>query len=97
HRLATVVFAAVMGTDESVARLGSRFADGVDDLVQHAQRFAERYRTSFLYSDVTADGMKLLVVAGAPVSSGDDEEAGLRFATDWVHGDPLGKLRAGVN
>lgn len=97
HRLVTVVFAELEGSDASVGADPERFAAGVDALVRSVQELAERYRLLFLYTDVIADGVKLIAVAGAPTSTGEDEEAGLRLATDLVAGDPEHKLRAGVN
>ena len=72
-------------------------AERLDSLVLAAQEMAERYRLRFLYTDVIADGVKLICIAGAPISTGEDEEAGLRFATDLVAGDPLQRLHVGVN
>lgn len=97
HRMATVVFAELEGTDATVASDPRRFASSVDALVRATQEAAARYGLLFLYTDVIADGIKLIAVAGAPVSTGEDEEAALRFAHQLVAGDPLQKLKAGVN
>lgn len=97
HRLATVVFAELEGSDTSVDTDLASFADSVDSLVNAVEELADRYGVLFLYTDVIADGVKLIAVAGSPTSTGEDEEAGLRFATDLVADDPRQKLRCGVN
>lgn len=97
HRLATVVFAELEGTDLSVAADQAAMAESLDSLVHATLEKAEKYRLRFLYTDVIVDGIKFICTAGAPTSTGEDEEAGLRMATDLIDGDPLHKLRAGVH
>ena len=97
HRLATVVFAEVEHTDARVAADPASMAERLNSLLLDTHRIADRYRLRFLYTDVIADGIKLICTAGAPTSTGEDEEAGLRFATDLVAGDPLHRLHVGVN
>lgn len=97
HRLATVVFAKVEGTDARIAADPDGMARSLDSLVRAALRDAEKYRLRFLYTDVIADGIKLICTAGAPTSTGEDEESGLRFASDLSEGDPVHRLRIGVN
>lgn len=97
HRLATVVFAELDGTDARVAADPEGMAERLDSLLLATHEKADRYRLRFLYTDVIADGVKLICSAGAPISTGEDEEAGLRFATDLVAGDALHRLHIGVN
>ncbi len=97
HRLATVVFAELEGTDATVAVDPAGMAESVDSLVRATLEKADRYRLRFLYTDVITDGIKMILVAGAPTSTGEDEEAGLRLASDLIPGDPKHKLRAGVH
>lgn len=98
HRMATIVFAELEGTDTSLVTLPiEEFVASVDALVNAAQAASDRFGVQFLYTDVIADGIKLICTAGAPTTSTDDEEAGLRFATELVPNDPKHKLRAGVH
>ena len=97
HRLATVVFAEVTGTDAAVAAGAHDFARSIDGLLRSVQDDADRLGTLLLGTDVVADGVKIILVSGAPVSTGYDEEAALRFATELVRDAPLHVLRAGVN
>lgn len=97
HRMATVVFAELEGTDTRIEADPTAMAASIESLVRATQEQSDRYGLRFLYSDVISDGIKLICTAGAPTSTGQDEEAGLRFATDLVAGDPQGRLRIGVN
>ncbi|HSV40305.1 MAG TPA: adenylate/guanylate cyclase domain-containing protein [Nocardioidaceae bacterium] len=97
HRLATVVFAELEGTDARVEADPTGMEESLDSLVRATQAKADRYRLRFLYTDVIANGIKLICTAGAPTSTGEDEEAGLRFAVDLVAGDPRHRLHIGVN
>ncbi|MFL6025221.1 MAG: adenylate/guanylate cyclase domain-containing protein, partial [Marmoricola sp.] len=90
HRIASIVFLEVLGTDESLHRAGpEEFARGLDALVRAAQGADNGRSVQFLYTDVIADGVKLIATAGAPVSTMNDDESALRYAVDIVHGDPL--------
>lgn len=98
HRLATIVFLELEGTDQSLAVHGPEaMTRSLDSLVRATQADATAYSVQFLYTDVIADGVKLIITAGAPTTTANDEQAALRFALDLVHGDPKAKLRAGVN
>ncbi len=97
HRLATVVFVELDATDARVTADPDAMAERLDSLLLATHEKADRYRLRFLYTDVIADGVKLICTAGAPISTGEDEEAGLRFATDLVAGDALQRLHVGVN
>lgn len=98
HRLASIVFLELEGTDHSLADHGAEaMASSLDALVHATQAAAAEYSCQFLYTDVIADGVKLIVTAGAPTTTTNDEQAAIRFALELVHGDPKAKLRAGVN
>ncbi|RNL80811.1 hypothetical protein EFL95_00010 [Nocardioides marmorisolisilvae] len=98
HRIASIVFLEVLGTDASLEQTGpEEFARGLDALVRSAQALRSGTSVQFLYTDVIADGVKLIATAGAPVSTTNDDESALRYAVDIVHGDPLRRLKGGVN
>jgi class 3 adenylate cyclase/tetratricopeptide (TPR) repeat protein len=98
HRMASIGFVELDGTDDlvatsSAATMAARLHAVIDDV----QAVAARYGVTFLYTDVISDGVKLLCSAGAPTGSGHDEESILRFASDLVHELHPGRLRAGVH
>ena len=49
-------------------------AEALHDLVNAVEAAAEEHKIAFLASDVDADGGKLILTAGAPSITGDDEE-----------------------
>jgi len=98
HRIATIVFVEVEGTDETLDNVGPEsFATSLDALVRAAQAMHPAYGVQFLYTDVIANGIKLIATAGAPTSTVNDDEAALRAAIGLVHGDPVAHIKAGVN
>ena len=98
HRRVTVAFVHFDGTDELIARHGAAAAArSLGNLVREAQEAAEHHDICFLGSDVDADGGKLILTAGAPRSTGEDEERMLltvRRILDAPHGV---SVRAGVH
>ena len=55
-------------------------AEALDELVAGAQRVADEHGVTFLETDIDADGGKMILVAGAPETAGEDEERILRVA-----------------
>jgi class 3 adenylate cyclase/tetratricopeptide (TPR) repeat protein len=98
HRHAAVAFLGFSGTDALLAREGQGAVHAQLDLLGRVVcDVAEELGITWLESDVDTDGGKLYLTAGAPTSSGDDEERMLRAVRrilDAVHGL---ELRAGVN
>jgi class 3 adenylate cyclase/tetratricopeptide (TPR) repeat protein len=85
HRTVSVGFLRFRGTDALLASDGPEtVAAALEELVVAIQEAADRRGVTFLASDVDADGGKLILVAGAPVSSGDDAERLLLALTDVV-------------
>jgi class 3 adenylate cyclase/tetratricopeptide (TPR) repeat protein len=81
HRLVTVGFVMIGGVDELIT------TDGVDavsvhltELVNAVRDACLTYQVTFLHSDIAPDGAKLILAAGAPLTSGNDEDAMLRAA-----------------
>jgi class 3 adenylate cyclase/tetratricopeptide (TPR) repeat protein len=98
HRRVTVAFVHFDGTDEMIRREGPDVtADRLNDLVTITQRAVERQEVTFLATDADRDGGKLILVAGAPATSGDDEHRMLLAVREIMDaGAPL-SIRIGVN
>ncbi len=72
-------------------------ADRLDALVTVTQRAVERQEVTFLATDADRDGGKIILVAGAPATSGDDEHRMLLAVREIMDaGAPL-PIRIGVN
>jgi class 3 adenylate cyclase/tetratricopeptide (TPR) repeat protein len=98
HRRVTVAFVHFDGTDGLIERVGpAETADQLDRLVSHVQRAVERQEVTFLATDADRDGGKIILTAGAPSTSGDDEHHMLLAVREIMdaHG-PL-PIRIGVN
>jgi class 3 adenylate cyclase/tetratricopeptide (TPR) repeat protein len=98
HRPVTIAFVHFDGTDERIATAGpAATAGALDGLVRIVQEAAEAQAVCFLASDVDADGGKLILTAGAPTVSGDDEERMLLAVRSIVDAAPPIPVRIGVN
>ena len=74
HRHVAVGFVRFVGTDEMLRGAGTKAtARALDDLMRGAQATAAEHGVTFLGSDIQADGGKLVLLAGAPATAGDDE------------------------
>jgi class 3 adenylate cyclase/tetratricopeptide (TPR) repeat protein len=86
HRVVTVAFLRFDGTDDVLRLRGQAgLAQAVDDLIRNVQDATHRHGVSFHESDVDTDGGKIMLVAGAPLSTGDDVDhmlATVRLAVD---------------
>ncbi len=81
HRQASVAFVHFGGVDDLLATEGAeRVAEALDELVTAAQRVADEHGVTFLETDIDTDGGKMILVAGAPSTAGEDEERILRTA-----------------
>ena len=98
HRRVTVAFVHFDGTDEFITEEGPELtADRLDALVTVTQRAVERQDVTFLATDADRDGGKIILVAGAPATSGDDEHRMLLAVREIMDaGVPL-PIRIGVN
>ena len=75
HRLATIAFLRLRGTDDLVGRQGVRAAaTALGELVETVAALAEEHRICLLASDVDVDGAKLILTSGVPLTAEDDEE-----------------------
>ena len=75
HRTITAAFIDLMDTDDLLARLGpDAFAAALDERICAIQEAALRYDVPFYETDVGKGSVKALLTAGAPSSTGHDEE-----------------------
>jgi class 3 adenylate cyclase len=98
HRRVTVAFIHYDGTDRLVTEQGpEEAARQLDVLVTHVQGAADRQGVTFLATDADKDGGKIILTAGAPLSSGDDEHRMLLAVREIMDGHNPLPIRIGVN
>jgi class 3 adenylate cyclase/tetratricopeptide (TPR) repeat protein len=99
HRPVTAGFIQVSGVDELIETHGVEGAGNrLSQIIERAQQAAAQHRVTFLEWDIAANGGKVILLGGAPVAYGNDEERVLRAVKDLVALDlaPL-QMRGGVN
>jgi predicted ATPase/class 3 adenylate cyclase len=98
HRQATIAFLRFTGSDRLLAeRGGPELSAALEGLVRVVQTAADEHRVSFLETDIDSDGGRLILVAGAPRTAGDDEERMLRTVRAIADADLRLPLQIGVN
>ncbi|MGH3130706.1 MAG: adenylate/guanylate cyclase domain-containing protein, partial [Gaiellaceae bacterium] len=98
HRQAAVAFLRFSGVDDLLARAGvDGAARAVDELVRTVQSAAAEHEVTFLESDIDRDGGRIVLVAGVPRTSGDDEERLLRTVRTVVDAGTDLPVSIGVN
>jgi class 3 adenylate cyclase/tetratricopeptide (TPR) repeat protein len=99
HRQVAVGFVEVSGVDGLLERQGpGATAGALHDVIGLVQQACEHHRVTFWETDISKDGFKILLIGGAPRSSGQDEDAMLRAARAVLDGhDGPVRLRIGVN
>ncbi len=98
HRRVTVAFIHFDGTDAMFAGGGANaVADYLDTLVTDVQEAVDRQGITFLGTDIDHDGGKVILVAGAPSTSGDDEHRMLLALRQIMDRDRSPRVRVGVN
>jgi class 3 adenylate cyclase/tetratricopeptide (TPR) repeat protein len=98
HRTIAVAFVQFSGTDAMLTREGPvAVAEALDDVVRNVQGACAEHEVTFFETDINRDGGKIMLTAGAPRSSGHDEERMLRVARLVL--DRMGRLplRMGIN
>jgi class 3 adenylate cyclase/tetratricopeptide (TPR) repeat protein len=79
HRHAAIAFVRYSGTDEIITTEGpDAAAEAVEVLARAIEQAANDHGVTFLESDVDRDGGRIILVAGAPQTLGDNEERLLR-------------------
>ena len=99
HRFAAAGFIDVHGVDELMAAEGpDAAAAALDRVVRRAMAAGEERGATFLGTDISPDGTKVIFLGGVPRALGNDEERVLQAVRDVVSVDegPL-TLRGGVN
>lgn len=99
HRQVAVGFVEVSNTDPVLREQGAGvLAEALDRLIRVVQAQCAHHRVTFWETDISKDGFKIMLVAGAPRASGQDEEGMLRAARAILdaHSGPV-RLRIGVN
>ena len=98
HRSVAVAFVRFSGTDALAARGGtSAVAEALDEVVRNVQAATAERDVTFFETDIDKDGGKIMLVAGAPRSSGRDEERMLRAVRTVMDRQGVLPLRIGVN
>lgn len=98
HRNVGVCFVEFSGVDEIRLDAGLHAAAaGVERVVSACQAAAAANEITFLSTDIYPGGGKVILVAGAPTSSGDDAARILTAARQVLDSPQLLPLRVGVN
>lgn len=98
HRTITAAFIDMMDTDELLAELGPEgLGRGLDERMRAIQEAALRFDVPFYETDVGKSSVKALLTAGAPSSTGHDEERMLRTLRDVMDRPGSVPMRIGVN
>jgi class 3 adenylate cyclase/tetratricopeptide (TPR) repeat protein len=93
HRAATVAFLHVGGLDELDTQAAG---EALDELVRKVQSAAGEHGVCFLETDIDKGGTKIVLTAGAPIASENDEERMLRAVRAIVESELPLPLRVGV-
>lgn len=98
HRPVAIAFVKFSGTDELIeARGAAEAAEVLHQIVSVVQAACEEQDVAFLASDVDANGGKLILAAGAPKATGNDEERMLLALRKIVASELPLPIRIGVH
>jgi class 3 adenylate cyclase len=98
HRQAAVAFVHFGGVDEMLETSGpEKLANALQRLVTGAEQVADEHGVTFLETDIDRDGGKIVLVAGAPQTEGEDEERILSTARGIADLETPLPLRLGVS
>ncbi len=98
HRTASIAFLQFGELDRVILEDGTEAAaHRLDQLVRIVQDSCERYEVCFLDADISGNGAKIRLSAGAPRVVGDDEERMLLALRHIVEADLPLPVQAGVN
>ncbi|MGO9333000.1 MAG: adenylate/guanylate cyclase domain-containing protein [Acidimicrobiales bacterium] len=98
HRRVTVAFVHFDGTDAMLESAGpDAVAEYLHTLVADVQEAVDQRGVTFIGTDADHDGGKIILVAGAPSSSGEDEHHMLLALRQIMDRERQPALRVGVN
>lgn len=98
HRTITAAFIDMVDTDRILEELGPEaLGRGLDERMRAIQEAALQYEVPFYETDVGKSSVKALLTAGAPSSTGHDEERMLRTLRQVMDRPGLVPMRIGVN
>lgn len=98
HRTITAAFIDMTDTDRLLQELGPEaLGRALDERMRAIQEAALRYEVPFYETDVGKSSVKALLTAGAPSSTGHDEERMLRTLREIMEQDGIVPMRIGVN
>jgi class 3 adenylate cyclase/tetratricopeptide (TPR) repeat protein len=98
HRAAAIAFVRFGGVDALLANgKPDDAAAALSELVESVQAAAEEYDVCFLESDIDRDGGRIVLVAGAPVATENDEERILRTVRRIAETETRLHVQHGVN
>ena len=98
HRPVTIAFIRIEGTDAMIEQQGPEAtAEALHRLVTVVETATEAQGIALLASDGDVDGGKLILTAGAPIVTGDDEERMLLALRAIIDANVPVPIRIGVN
>ena len=98
HRPIAIGFIHFMDFDNLIATSGyDRAAQALDRLVRTVQAATDSRGVTFLASDIAPDGGKIILTAGVPQATGNDEEQMLLALREIVSVDQDLPVQVGVN
>ena len=98
HRHVAVAFVEFSGVDNLLATEGiGAVADALDRTMSSVQESCVRHGVTFWETDIAPDGGKIMLIAGAPSTHGDDSGALLATALEAVEARGNLGIRVGVN
>src|SRR5439155_1027519 len=98
HRHVSVAFIEFRGADDCLREKGpDALADALDRCIKDVQEACARHGVTFFETDIGKDGGKIMLVAGAPSSSGNDEAGMLNAVRRIMDRSTALSIRIGVN
>lgn len=98
HRPVTVAFIEFSGAGDLLARAGPQAVTAaLHESIRTVQRAAATHEVAFFDTDIALGGGKIMLISGAPKSTGDDEERMLRALREIVEQPLPLSLRVGVS
>ncbi|MGH9137523.1 MAG: tetratricopeptide repeat protein [Acidimicrobiales bacterium] len=98
HRHAVVAFVHYQGTDDLLAASGPEaLAEAIDELVTATQEACREHGVTFLTTDLDTNAGKILLIGGAPITLGDDDDRVVAVLRAVLEREHRLRVRAGVN